>query len=204
MIIGLDFDNTIVNYDTVFHTVALEKNLISPSTKISKTSVRDAMRASDMEDEWILLQGHVYGTCMDRAVLFDGVLEFLEFAKINGHECFIISHKTKTPYRGPEYDLHEAASTFIETNIINNDNNLIHNDHFSFHQEKDEKIEQIVNTKCDVFIDDLPEILNHPHFPSSCFPVLFDPDANSGKKSNIRSVVSWNEFNQVISNFSAL
>jgi len=42
--IGIDFDNTIVSYDTLFHRVALERGLIPISVPANKISVREYLR----------------------------------------------------------------------------------------------------------------------------------------------------------------
>ena len=72
MIIGLDFDNTIVCYDDVFYTAALEKHLITSESPLSKTEVRDTLRAAGKEQDWIELQGYVYGPGMKLAKPFPG------------------------------------------------------------------------------------------------------------------------------------
>ena len=41
MLIGLDFDNTIVCYDRLFHRLAVERELIPPALTLSKQAVRD-------------------------------------------------------------------------------------------------------------------------------------------------------------------
>ena len=141
MNIGLDFDNTIACYDVVFHTVAAEKGLIDPSVPVDKISVRDSLRENNMEKEWIKLQGFVYGNAMKRVNSYEGVTEFLEWAKRKNHVCKIISHKTKHPYRGPKYDLHSTAREWIETYFSNSNNILIEKKFIFFHQTKAEKID---------------------------------------------------------------
>ena len=44
MIVGIDFDNTIVCYDSLFYNIALEKGLIPSNISKSKNSVRDYLR----------------------------------------------------------------------------------------------------------------------------------------------------------------
>jgi hypothetical protein len=67
MLIGIDFDNTIVRYDRLFHHVALEKGLIPASVPASKGDVRDYLRSIGGEQDWIELQGIVYGVRMHEA-----------------------------------------------------------------------------------------------------------------------------------------
>ena len=114
MRIGIDFDNTIVCYDKIFHKVAAESGLIAPDIPPGKKSVRDYLRKIGKEDEWTSLQGLVYGTKMDAAEVFEGVFEFLHWCRQNGIGVSIISHKTKHPYVGPKYNLHTAALQWME------------------------------------------------------------------------------------------
>ena len=100
MLIGLDFDNTIVCYDKVFHTVAVEKGYIDKSVPASKVIVRDTMRQQSQEEDWTEMQGYVYGCRMELANPFVGAIEFIHWAKNYNHECSIISHKTKKSYLG--------------------------------------------------------------------------------------------------------
>ncbi len=109
MRIGLDFDNTIVSYDQLFHKVALEKSLISHEVPINKVAVRDHLRHTNQEDAWTEMQGYVYGARMNEAIAYPGLKEALHAIKNGGHELFIVSHKTQYPYAGKRYDLHAAS-----------------------------------------------------------------------------------------------
>ncbi len=80
-IVGIDFDNTIVSYDRVFHTVAVERALVPPELPVSKFAVRNYLCASDREDAWTEMQGFVYGTRMEDAEMYPGALEFLRWAR---------------------------------------------------------------------------------------------------------------------------
>ncbi|MCH8872612.1 haloacid dehalogenase-like hydrolase, partial [candidate division KSB1 bacterium] len=73
----MDFDNTIVSYDHVFHMVAVDHGLIDPAVPASKVAIRDHMRRTGNEDAWTELQGYVYGKRMADASAFPGVVEFL-------------------------------------------------------------------------------------------------------------------------------
>src|SRR4051812_19996134 len=109
MRIGIDFDNTIVNYDSVFYRVALEQNLVPPTVAPTKLAVRNWLRQVGKEDLWTEMQGYVYGSRMNDAEAYPGALAFLTWAQTCGIPVSIISHKTKHPFLGPRYDLHEAA-----------------------------------------------------------------------------------------------
>ena len=75
----------------------------------SKNAVRDYLRQINQEDRWTELQGYVYGPGMSQAQLYPGVLEFFDRCRSEGVEVFIISHRTRHPFLGEQYDLHEAA-----------------------------------------------------------------------------------------------
>ena len=194
MIIGLDFDNTIVSYEDVFYDVALEDGYIDESVARSKIAVRDDLRARDMEDIWTRIQGYVYGACLDRVNIFPGVIDFLRWAQESRIEVVIVSHKTRYPFVGPRYDLHQAAQEFIKSKLRDGQNSLIMSENVNFRETKEEKIILIGEIGCDAFIDDLPEILLAPTFPSTTRRFLFDPEGSHKSLEDIVSVKSWDQF----------
>lgn len=189
MRIGIDFDNTIVCYDEVFFKAALFQNLIPSTLSRSKSAVRDYLRSLGKEDLWTHLQGEVYGNQMNLAHPFPGVADFL-------HEChqrqipvFIISHKTRYPYFGPRYDLHEAAQRWL----ISQQFSALPQIYFELTLEK--KLARISALQCTVFIDDLPELLMEKTFPSHVQKILFDPN-NQYSGGAYLSFKTWKEFSK--------
>ena len=61
MLVGLDFDNTIVCYDRLFHRLARERGLIPDTVPQTKCAVRDYLRSIDRENDWTEMQGVGYG-----------------------------------------------------------------------------------------------------------------------------------------------
>ena len=62
MHIGIDFDNTIITYDNLFHKYALKLQLINESVAKNKQVIRDTIRKlPNGNDRWTELQGLVYG-----------------------------------------------------------------------------------------------------------------------------------------------
>lgn len=195
MIIGLDFDNTIVRYDNAFYQVALERGLIGEDVPVSKLAVRDALRAAGKNDVWTEMQGYVYGCRMDMAGLFDGVADFVQKAHGQGGRCLVISHKTRKPYAGPAYDLHKAAREWISGNLVDGHGApLIPESDVTFHETKEQKLGYAAAQGCAVFLDDLPEILRHERFPKTARPVLFDPEGHHEDQDSLERVRSWEEF----------
>lgn len=177
MRIGIDFDNTIACYDGVFHAAAFERGLIPAGVGRDKNSVRDYLNGNGLNHDFTELQGYVYGTRMELASLYPGLAEFVVTARGVGHDLFIVSHKTRHPILGPKHDLHAAAKGFLAAHgLIGNASTQIDPSRVFFELTKEAKIARIAALCCDLFIDDLPEILTMPGFPSSMRCVLFDPD----------------------------
>jgi hypothetical protein len=190
MILGIDFDNTIVCYDRTFYRHALAQAIIPPSIGQTKNQIRDYLRQVDREDEWTLLQGLVYGKCMQEVEPFPGVTAFFRECHQLGIPVFIISHKTRYPYKGMKHDLHTAAVDWIKKQALFKNYNDIPNKVF-FELTKEEKLERIRKQKCTHFIDDLPEFLSEPAFPSGVYQILFDPhELYPNTRVNVR-VHSW-------------
>ena len=94
MRIGLDFDNTIANYDQAFPKVA--RIIGVANTSSSKRELRVELEKSpDGERTWQRIQGLVYGRYIDEARPHEGVHEFIQRALCLGHELFVVSHKTE-------------------------------------------------------------------------------------------------------------
>ena len=192
MHIGLDFDNTIVCYDELFHKVALEGGWITKEIPISKVSVRDHLRAIGKESVWTEMQGYVYGARLDEAAPYPGVVECLAWARDKGIIVSIVSHKTRYPFLGKKYDLHAAALQWIKLHLNDANGSLVSIDRVYFKLTKESKVSQIASIKCSVYVDDLPEILLDPGFPTGTENILFDPDHHH-KEQKLPRATHWNE-----------
>jgi hypothetical protein len=137
--IGIDFDNTIVSYDTLFHRVALERGLIPISVPANKISVREYLRERDSEDQWTQLQGYVYGARMSEAEAYPGAIEFFSWARERNIQPVIVSHKTRYPFLGERYDLHDAARGWVQKILIERSPQLIDAQAVYFELTKQEK-----------------------------------------------------------------
>lgn len=192
MRIGFDFDNTIVSYDELFHSVAVEQSLVPLDTPISKIAVRDHLRKIDNEAAWTELQGYVYGARMAQAAAYSGAVEFIRLAREKA-DLVIVSHKTKHPFLGPQYDLHAAAGGWIASSLVDGASPLFDTEHVFFELTKEAKIARIAACKCDYFIDDLPEILSMPGFPEHTQRLLFDPESVHGDAGVHARFASWKD-----------
>lgn len=176
MRIGIDFDNTIACYEGAFHAAALERNLIPADLPRSKVHVRNYLNGAGQAEAFTELQGYLYGARMDLVSVYPGFHAFLATALAQGHDLFIVSHKTRRPIAGPVYDLHAAALRFLDAQGITR--HLSSTSRIFFEETKEAKILRAAALDVDTFIDDLPEILAMPGFPAKTRKILFDPDAH--------------------------
>src|SRR5207249_3156801 len=111
--------------------------------------------------------GYVYGACMAEATPFPGALEFFARHRV---EMYIISHKTRQPFLGNRYDLHASALEWLKSKGLAGDRVFLE-------LTKDAKLNRIRDIGCTHFIDDLPEFLAEPTFPTTVERILFDPNS---------------------------
>lgn len=193
MRLGIDFDNTIACYTTIFHTIASARGLVPAVPVLSKSQLRDLLRKQGREDEWTELQGYVYGPGMKQVETFPGVAKTLRTLVQSGVEVYIISHKTRAPYRGPAYDLRRFAQVWLEQQgFFDPDKIGLAREHVFFELTLEEKLARIAQQQCSHFLDDLPELLAEPGFPDGVHRLLFDPDDTYASEPFER-IRSWPE-----------
>ncbi len=198
-IIGIDLDNTLISYDKLFHQLALEQGLIDAGVPVNKTEVRDYLRRIGKEPAWTAMQGLAYGPRIREAEIFPGALDFLREGRRRGWPMHIVSHKTKTPIVGDPIDLHEAARGWLDSKSIHDEIGFPRANVW-FEVSKAAKIQRIRQLDCEVFIDDLPELLLDPQFPTETRRILFAP-LGAGATSlpaNVTAVASWTEITSLL------
>lgn len=175
--IGIDIDNTIIDYDSVFGPVGEEIGLLPPGHGLrGKVDVKSFLLArSNDEADWMRLQGQVYGRYIGRAALYDGVADFLRMARRGGARVSLVSHKTRYGhFDAGRVDLWDAALLWLEARGFFADNGFgperadVH-----FLETREAKIATIARIGCGVFIDDLPEVLRHDAFPANVRRIWF-------------------------------
>jgi hypothetical protein len=192
MLVGLDFDNTIVCYDRLFHRLAVERGLVSAELPATKSAVRDHLRSAGREDEWTELQGVAYGPRITEAEPYPGVVEFLARCREAGARVAVVSHKSRFPYRGPRHDLHAAARRFLESHgLFESARTGLSADRVFLEPTLAAKLGRIGSLGCAAFVDDLPEVLAEPAFPARVRKVLFDPGGAQVDDPSFARVTSW-------------
>ena len=196
MKLGLDFDNTLIDYDSIFYDTALKLGFIDKDIKKSKISVRNFLININQEKKFTFLQGEVYGKEIINAEKSEGMFEALLKLKKKGFHLYIVSHKTKFPIIGAKYDLHEAARKWLEKNkFFDNDGLNINECDVYFEVKKELKIKRIHSLKLSHFIDDLESILDLIN--DSVIKIHFNKDFCYESKSKYYSFSNWKKLHKV-------
>jgi hypothetical protein len=197
MRIGIDFDNTLIDYDRVFLEAARERGLVSRDFVGPKRAVRDAIRLlPDGELTWQRLQGHVYGAGIGGAVPFPGARDFLRRCAREGVATFIVSHKTRFGHYDPaRVDLREAARGWMSEQGFFRTGAGLPGDHVYFESDREHKLARIAALACTHFIDDLEEIFADPRFPAGVRRILL---AESGAEACDALCGDWQDVTAVI------
>lgn len=190
MRIGIDLDNTLADYRRPLEKLCVLHDLRGPHAD-PKLVLRERLRASGQESEWTRLQGELYGPLMDEAEVFVGAKQTIRAFQDSGCEVFIVSHRTKHPIIGQKHDLHESARRWIAGQGLTGLGVF-------FEETKDAKVAQIAALECDVFIDDLPEILTHPDLPALRRKILFDPGRFHGPMAGVDPAATWLEIRELV------
>ena len=198
MLIGIDFDNTIVCYDQLFHEAARENGLIPAEVPASKDKVRSYLRRHNSEKEWTELQGIVYGMRIQEASPFPGVLEFLDSCKKKRISIRIISHKTEyARYDETHTNLREAALNWMADHRFFQEAGLgLSSDFVVFGATRQAKVEHIHQSGCTHFIDDLEEVFLEDTFPANVEKILFASNHQPTDMPGVKMMTEWKEISE--------
>ena len=191
MRIGLDFDNTIVCYDKAIALLAEELFDLPEDVTRTKLGLRDYLREADRESEWTAFQGQLYGPGMRYAEPFEGAVATMQKLREAGHELVIVSHRSRWPYAGPRYDLHKAARLWIQGRLQTS--GLFTDDKAYFLETKEKKLSMISELDCQVFLDDLPEVIGSSQFPTSTIGILFKPNSKETEILSKSTINRWRD-----------
>jgi hypothetical protein len=175
--IGLDLDNTLIDYDDVFASVASEIGLLPQHLGLTtRTQVKAHLCAEPGgEEAWMRLQGQVYGRFIGRARLFEGVPDFFRAISARGAHVSIISHKTRTGHFDVDrIDLWQASLDWMKKHDFFSSQGFgLRPSSVHFHETRSGKIAAIATTGCELFVDDLPEVLRDQRFPRGVGKIWF-------------------------------
>jgi hypothetical protein len=196
--IGIDLDNTLINYDDVFGPIAENIGLFEKGNAPgSKEAVKAQLIARDPSERlWMRLQGQVYGRHIGMAKPCEGATEFLAAAQARGARVSIVSHKTRYGHFDIErVNLWDAARGWLSEQGFFGPNGFgIAEDDVYFEETRDAKIERIASIGCHIFVDDLEEVLTHPDFPASVQRIWYaTKELPDEKKGHLERYRGWRE-----------
>ena len=169
--IGLDLDNTLIDYTPAFPHVARSLEIPCPATR---RHLRDTLREHD-DEGWQQFQSLLYTDGLEHAVPAAGSLDFLRAAREAHLDTHIVSHKTiTTPDRFGARSLRQPALAWLMRHDIVPA--LVIDPNIHFCATRDEKVEVIRSAGFDWFVDDLREVLEHPGFPPATHGWWYHPE----------------------------
>jgi hypothetical protein len=201
MRIGIDFDNTIARYDAIFARLGRQFHWLPDDFAGTKLQSRDLVRGGvDGEQRWQTLQALAYGPHMAEAELFDGVIDFLGRCRQGGHKVAIVSHKTQFAARDRgEVDLRQAALDWMQGQGFFSPAGLaIERHQVIFADSRRQKCQTIGALRCDLFIDDLPELFADSAFPADTRRILFHDAPPPIPCGRFEALGSWKEIADAI------
>jgi hypothetical protein len=193
MRIGIDFDNTLVSYDRAFALVGMEEGLLPADFVGGKEAVKYWLYRERPDGYlWERLQGLVYGRRIERAELFDGVGEFFRLSR-DRDDCrvFIISHKSMLAHHDPlQTNLRTSALRWMkQQGFFDQAGFGLDPGQVFFEETREGKIRRIAELACQIFVDDLPEVLEDAEMPMACRKILFRAE----RAGPFERVANWTE-----------
>jgi hypothetical protein len=197
--IGIDLDNTLINYDTVFPAAANILNISLPPLVQTKKQIREFMRLQpEGEKKWQELQGIAYGKCLkEHAALYPGVKRFFWRCAQNNHKVTVISHKTEYGHVDDEKNpLRKEALSFMKNQCLTStDNNSLIE--IIFKDTRDDKISCISQHDFEWFIDDLPEVVDALDKLNKFKVIYFNPTSDKEIVASNDRVIPLTDWQQI-------
>ena len=206
MIIGIDLDNTIIDYRNAFWATGLSMGIFTESDKNSfsikdkrlpnKNEIKNRLIYEKNDNyKWESLQGQVYGRYIQNAAIYPGVANFILHCKRRGVKVNILSHKTEFGHHDKsQTPLRKAALNFLKQNeLLSGDYGIQEKDIFFF-DTRHKKVNKIKELNCTYFIDDLPEVFREESFPENTTEILFDIQSEHTMNYTFNSWRGINEF----------
>ncbi len=189
MRLGIDLDNTIIDYARAFPEAVGAAGIAGIPLDAGKTVLRDALRARpDGERDWMRVQALTYGTLIDRAEPYPGVEAFFARARERGTRLAIVSQKTAFAAAAPEGpNLRDCASAWLGARGLVRDGEPA----VYYEATREAKCARIATLGLTHFIDDLVEVFADPAFPGNCARWLFAPDGAPADAPADRVFGSW-------------
>lgn len=175
--IGLDLDNTVIDYGPAYPLIAAEMGL---SEGWDRASIREQLRRPDDDQGWRHFQSVLYTRGLDHAQPATGLLEFLADCRAGGIGVVIVSHKTPRSHEDDSgQDLHTPARRWLQRTL--HAPGLIAVDDVHLCPTRSAKVATIGALDLPAFLDDLPEVLSDPGFPAGTLPLQYTHAVATGE-----------------------
>ena len=188
-IIGVDFDNTIINYLNVFKKILKQKK-IRFGKNLNKEIFKKKITNKFDEDYYTRVQSEVYGKNILFASKFVNVKKNLKNLR-KKNILYLISHKSKYPILGKKINLRKKALEWMKQNDLYGNKKVFNIKNIFFEEKFKDKIKRIKKMKCDYFIDDLSSILDE--LPKNMKKIKF-----GAKSKKYKYFYNWNKINKII------
>jgi hypothetical protein len=194
--IGLDLDNTVIDYTPAYRATAARIGL--PPQFTDRKSIRLLLRRSEVDDlEWQRFQALLYTDGLAYAEPAAGLRDVLNLCAELDVRVFIVSHKTATtPAQFGGHDLRGPAKAWLVDQGIAPDHINLNDIYFC--STRVEKVQKIASLGCQAFVDDLLELLEHLDLPmdSRRFHYqseasVFDSPEPGIQPANFTSLTTW-------------
>ena len=188
MIIGIDLDNTIAMYNNAI------KKLPNGSMFESKEDYSKNLINNGKNELWTELQGSLYGPLMQHAQIAENFDYAIKYFSEKKYQIKIVSHRTIYPYKGEKYNLHNYAQEWINNKLIQifKENQIKYDIYLC--QTKEEKIQKIIEQKCNFFVDDLISIYEDKNFPKEDTKFILYNSTENNYKYNMSNWLRIKEF----------
>ena len=192
MHIGIDFDNTLIDYSRVFEFCAKQFTSAPKHVAEDKNALKTYLLSRKHGNTiWTQLQCRVYGQGIENAKFSRGVLQFLLVCKRKKIPVTIISHKSKTCAEGKHHDIRTPACLFLKRHQFY-DKTGVSKDNVFFEETRHEKLLRIKREKCTHFIDDLIDVFQAPTFPNNVTKILYGTNA-TGNGKDVLAFGRWRD-----------
>ncbi len=178
--IGIDLDNTIINYDLAFSHESARLGFTSKDLSMNKAKIKKhVLTLSNGQKKWEILQGKVYSSGLKKACLNHGFLRFVHRLSAREIKCTIVSHKTRHAHHClKKIDIRQLALNFLKEKLILNSKKELITDIY-FTDTLEAKVLLIKKLKFNYFIDDLLKVFKHKDFPTCTEKILYSSEKNN-------------------------
>lgn len=167
---GFDLDNTLIDYSESCRQYSKQHGL----PEVSSTDGLRSLLNSEIESgaAWTSAQSWIYGVGLYYASISHFATNLLEKLLQNGWQLSIHSHKTEYgPTAYGSVPFRELMIGWLSASELRNFFNLDSN--IFFYDDLDSKVLGIADSNLEIYIDDLPKVFKHVHYPRQVRSYLY-------------------------------